>query len=176
VPYSLNRKSRWARDGAGWLSDLVDGWSGQQRLRLCLSEADYSLAGTESVRALHRLDTSGGRLQSRWAKSGRGALLADLLAKSEEEAAEQENEEPTEEMHFQLSRPHMVSRVFAGKFFKSTHFDVLGAKVELDSFREAGGSLQQTCPNRDDLIRPGIRAGTSPPDGVGDGKRAGGGE
>ena len=118
VPYSLNRKSRWSQEGTDWLTELAGGCTGQ-KLRLSVAEADYSLDGTESVRAFHRLDAAKGRLQSRWAKSGRGALLADLMRSGEEEEEELENAEPIEQMHFQLTRPHSTSHVFAGKFFKS---------------------------------------------------------
>lgn len=118
VPYSLNRKSRWAQEGTDWLTELAGGCTGQ-KLRLSVAEADYSLDGTESVRAFHRLDASKGRLESRWAKSGRGALLADLMRSGEEEEELENEEPPAEELHFQLSRPHSTSRVFGGKFFKS---------------------------------------------------------
>lgn len=122
MPYSLNRKHRWARDGADWLAELACGWNSGHRVRLSVSEADYSLAGSKSIRALHSLEMEKGQLRSRWAKSARGALLADLAGKTEEELAEeeegQENQEPAPEMHFQLARPHSVSKVFAAKFFK----------------------------------------------------------
>lgn len=90
-------------------------------IRLSLAEADFTLAGTESVRALHRLDLAkGGKMvESRWAKSGRGAMLADLARRDEDsEEEDRENEQPPmEEIHFQLTR-HVSNRDFAGKYFR----------------------------------------------------------
>lgn len=124
MPYSLNRKSRWAKLCAGgdWLADIAATRarfpSPERPLRLSLSEAEYSLDGSESIRALHSLDTERGMLESRWGKSGRGAAsVGDLLG-------EQENRDPAmagRELHFQLQRPHPADRVFASKFFKSSN-------------------------------------------------------
>lgn len=157
VPYSLNRKHRWAQDGADWLTELAGGWKGGERVRLSLSETDYSLSGTKSVRALHRLDTEKGRLPTRMAKSGRGALLADLAAKTEEELAEeeeqqaedaqQENQVPVHEMHFELSKPHSVTKVFAGKFFKRKHNSIRSAKRCTTETVTSSSSTLGTVPN-----------------------------
>uniref|UniRef100_A0A915LVL1 Uncharacterized protein n=1 Tax=Meloidogyne javanica TaxID=6303 RepID=A0A915LVL1_MELJA len=67
VPYSLNRKSRWMKDGVDWLSDLSGGSDGQ-KLRFCLAETNYSMTGNESVKALHSFDAESGYLQTKMSK------------------------------------------------------------------------------------------------------------
>lgn len=138
VPYSLNRKSRWAKlsGGASWLAEVAArDWSGQGQLRMSLAEADYSLDGAECVRALHSLDAEKGRVESRWAKSSRGAANVGDLMKSPGAASEQENEDPDAtiggtELHFLVQRPHPIARVFAAKYLKSKGF---GWKVSHNS-------------------------------------------
>ncbi|KAL7073419.1 hypothetical protein ACQ4LE_007422 [Meloidogyne hapla] len=113
VPYSLNRKSRWMKDGVDWLSELSGGSAGQ-KLRFCLAESDYSMTGNESVRAFHSFDAESGYLQSKLSKSKRGALLADLKKVIDEE---EENEIPKKQFNFNLTKPNLLTRVFAGKIF-----------------------------------------------------------
>nr|CAD2198661.1 unnamed protein product [Meloidogyne enterolobii] len=115
VPYSLNRKSRWMKDGVDWLSDLSGGSDGQ-KLRFCLAETNYSMTGNESVKALHSFDAESGYLQTKMSKSKRGALLADLKKVVDEEV--EENEIPKkQQINFHLTKPNLLSRVFAGKIF-----------------------------------------------------------
>ncbi|KAI3422430.1 hypothetical protein GPALN_012941 [Globodera pallida] len=127
VPYSLNRRSRWAKLSDGdWLSEVAGRGDVPRggRLRLSLAEADYSLDGSESIRALHSLDAERGLLHSRWGKSGRGAAsIGDLI--SQDGGQQQENRDPrcdeaVDDVLFQLQRPHPVTKVFAAKFFKRT--------------------------------------------------------
>nr|CAD2168139.1 unnamed protein product [Meloidogyne enterolobii] len=117
VPYSLNRKSRWMKDGVDWLSDLSGGSDGQ-KLRFCIAETNYSMTGNESVKALHSFDAESGYLQTKMSKSKRGALLADLKkVVDEEENNLEENEIPKKQINFHLTKPNLLSRVFAGKIF-----------------------------------------------------------
>ncbi|CAK5027078.1 unnamed protein product [Meloidogyne enterolobii] len=117
VPYSLNRKSRWMKDGVDWLSDLSGGSDGQ-KLRFCIAETNYSMTGNESVKALHSFDAESGYLQTKMSKSKRGALLADLKKVVDEEENLEENEIPKkQQINFHLTKPNLLSRVFAGKIF-----------------------------------------------------------
>ncbi|KAL3082840.1 hypothetical protein niasHS_010642 [Heterodera schachtii] len=128
VPYSLNRRSRWAKlSGGEWLAELANlgGAVRGDRLRLLLAEADYSLDGSESIRALHSLDAEKGLLHSRWGKSGRGAASIGHLSSTDSQTQQQENSDPSwddavEDVLFHLQRPHPVAKVFAAKFFKRT--------------------------------------------------------
>jgi hypothetical protein len=117
VPYSLNRKSRWMKDGIDWLSELSSDSIGQ-KLRYCLAEADYSLAGTQSIRAFHSLNSENGYLQSKISKSKRGAYLNDLRKQFEEDEEENNDENNNiPQINFHLARPNLLKRVFAGKIF-----------------------------------------------------------